>query len=375
MTAHQPRTEPAKIPPNQRRTVRRQLLTWYDRHQRDLPWRRHSNNAYAQWVAEVMLQQTRVDTVRDYYTRFMKRFPTIRALADAPHDAVLKHWEGLGYYRRVLNLHRAAQRLRDEKRAIPTTAAELHELPGLGDYTAAAIAAIAYGERKAAVDGNVARVIARLFGITEDVLSTRGKKTITTMAQELIPCKRPGDFNQAWMDLGSAVCTPRSPDCAACPLRRGCVAAATNRTGELPVRDGGRKSRAIPRVDLVSVIFVNDGRLLVRQRPKGGLWSGLWEFPTVERPGGGSDAQSIKTITKDSGLAGSHHPVRAGSIRHKLTHRDLRFEVYVAASDRETKNENGMKTRWATPAQLDRLSMSTAHRRIHDAVRGVLNNQ
>ncbi len=372
MTGHKTRTEPAQIPPNQRRTIRRQLLNWYDRNRRDLPWRRHHTDAYAQWVAEVMLQQTRVETVRDYYTSFLRRFPTIRKLADARHDTVMKHWEGLGYYRRALFLHRAARLLRDERRAIPTTAAELRELPGLGDYTAAAIASIAYGEPRAAVDGNVARIVARLFGVDEDILSKHGRATITKLAQELIPRKRPGDFNQAWMDLGTAVCTPRSPDCATCPLRTGCVAAATNRTGELPVRDGGRKNRTTPQIEMITVLFVSEGRLLVRQRPRGGLWSGLWEFPTVEKKESQPDAKFIGPLSRQAGLSAPRRYEHAGTVRHKLTHRDLRFDVYVAPIRNDTIKGNGEGAKWKTPAQLRRLSMSTAQRRIHTLAKPLL---
>lgn len=366
------RAAPARLTPHRRQTIRRRLLTWYDRYQRDLPWRRRPKNAYAQWVAEIMLQQTRVETVRDYYTRFMKRFPTIRDLGAAPHDAVLKQWEGLGYYRRALNLHRAARRLRDQRRPIPTTADELRELPGLGEYTSNAIAAIAFGERRAAVDGNVARVVARLFAVELDILSTDGKRMITVLAQELIPRGRPGDFNQAWMDLGSAVCTPRSPNCPACPLRRGCAAYATNRTDELPRRDGGRKGRGTPRLDLLTVVFVSEGRILLQRRPKGGLWSGLWEFPTIERTGQNGDAQAIDTLSAESRVVVSHAPSKAGTVRHKLTHRDLHFTVYVAATAVNASRATTANRRWATPRQLDRLSVSTAHRRIHEAALPVL---
>ncbi|MCH7849578.1 MAG: A/G-specific adenine glycosylase, partial [Planctomycetes bacterium] len=224
-----------QIPTADRARIRRRLLAWYDRNRRDLPWRRRAADPYAQWVAEAMLQQTRVDTVLNYYERFLKRFPDVPALARASREVVLKHWEGLGYYRRVVHLHEAAKQLAADGAAIPNSSHELRRLPGVGPYLAAAIASIAFGERAAAVDGNVARVISRLMGVTDDVQSGPGRRTIQSLADQLIPPGRPGDFNQAWMDLGSAVCTSRSPDCDACPLSGECVALATGMTDELPV--------------------------------------------------------------------------------------------------------------------------------------------
>ncbi len=365
------RDSPA-IPLDTRRAVRRKLLSWFDRHKRDLPWRHRRDDAYAQWVAEIMLQQTRVDTVKEYYTRFMTRFPTVGDLAKARHDSVLKQWEGLGYYRRALNLHRAARTLRNEDRDVPTTAHALRRLPGIGDYTSAAIASIAFGERVAAVDGNVARVVARLFGVEEDVLFSRGKARIAQVAQELIPVKRPGDFNQAWMDLGSMVCTPRGPSCGCCPLHRECVAAATDRTDELPVRDGGRRGREIPQIKLVAALFVAGGRLYVRRRALGGLWSGLWEFPSVERNGHGSARRIVRDLAQEEALQLDSDVLHAGRVRHRLTHRDLEFDVDVAPVHPHRAEGTGKAGRWVTRAALARLSVSTAHRRIFDAARSII---
>jgi len=365
----------AAVVPETCRAVRRKLLNWYDRNQRDLPWRRRRDDAYAQWVAEIMLQQTRVDTVKAYYERFIARFPAVSDLAAARHDTVMKHWEGLGYYRRAVHLHEAARMLRRHSGEMPATAKELRQLPGIGDYTSAAIASIAFGERVAAVDGNVARVLARLFGIEEDVLGTEGKKHIAVVAQALIPLKRPGDFNQAWMDLGSMVCTPQSPNCRSCPLRRECVAAATDRTDVLPVRDGGRRGRRNPQVRLVTALFVNDGRLYVRRRGRGGLWSGLWEFPGVEHDGHGSARRMVRDMARQQALDILADPIPAGNVRHKLTHRDLEFDVYVVPVRQHPTEAADATGRWVTRTALRRLSISTAHRRIFATARSVLDTR
>jgi A/G-specific adenine glycosylase len=347
----------------ERAGIRRRLLAWYDRNRRDLPWRRRRDDAYAQWVAEIMLQQTRVETVVDYYDRFMRRFPDANALASASHDEVLKCWEGLGYYRRALHMHRAARLLFDAGRGVPTDADGLRELPGVGDYTAAAIASIAGGQRVAAVDGNVARVLARLFGVEEDVLSAPGRSAIGNLASQLVPRGRAGDFNQAWMDLGSMVCTPKSPDCERCPLRTVCAACAAGRTADLPVRGAGG-GRGVPEIRCAVGVFVRDGCVLVRRRPKGGLWSGLWEFPSVELGPARVTARHVHALARGHHLTLTGRLGRVGTVSHKLTHRLYVFHVYsgqVAAGDGRQRNRS---LRWTTISGLKRLSMSTGHRRV-----------
>jgi len=224
-----------------------------------------------------MLQQTRVETVRAYYERFLRRFPTIGRLARADHEDVLKHWEGLGYYRRILHLHRAAQMVCDNGGIIPDHAAALRTLPGVGEYTAAAIASIAFNRPEAAIDGNVARVLSRLYGVTQDVRSPVGSSRIRDLARSLLSRQRPGDFNQAWMDLGSLVCTPKGPSCHSCPLRAHCVAAKYGDAEFYPVREAARNQKT-KAVSLVAAIFVNEERMLVRRRGGGGLFSGVREF-------------------------------------------------------------------------------------------------
>lgn len=363
-----------QVTPRLRRAIRRKLLAWYDRNKRDLPWRRRPRDPYAQWVAEIMLQQTRVDTVKDYYVRFLQRFPSIDVLARARHETVLKHWEGLGYYRRVLHLHQAAQQLRRERRDIPQSADGLRQLPGVGDYTAAAVASIAFNERRAAVDGNVLRVLARLFGIEADILTARGKAEITALAQDLTPLGRPGDFNQAWMDLGSAICTPQSAACERCPLRSECMAARHDRVDELPVRDGGRQGRAVPRVHLVVAVLLHDGKLFLRRRPRGGLWSGLWEFPNAEVGSGTRPINLLHSLARGAGVLESGTFDRVATVSHRLTHRAMTFDVYLGRVDAMGEH-SAPSERWVTMKQLAGLSLSTAHRRILEAARSRLSTR
>src|SRR6266404_3812291 len=219
-----------------RETFHRDLLRWYRRQHRQLPWRA-TRDPYRIWVSEVMLQQTRVDTVLPYYARWLRAFPTIRALAQARADRVLKLWEGLGYYSRARNLHRAAQTVvREYGGKLPRTAEGLRQLPGIGRYTAGAIASIAFDERTPLVDGNVARVFARIFAIRANVKSPRTLDCLWNLAENLLPDTNAGEFNQALMELGALVCTPVNPRCAACPMRRVCLAKARGLVDRLPDR-------------------------------------------------------------------------------------------------------------------------------------------
>ena len=256
------------------------LLAWFDAHKRELPWR-GVGDPYAVWISEVMLQQTRAGTVVPYYRRWMRRFPDVDALADADLEEVLRVWRGLGYYARARNAHRCARRVRDEWGGVfPRSAAELGTLPGIGPYTAAAVASIAFGEAVPAVDGNVRRVVARLFDLPDP-----SPAKARDLAGSLMDTARPGDFNEAMMELGATVCTPRSPSCGACPVAAGCRALAAGTVAERPAR---RTRRAGPtRTWDVRVAVSPRGRTLVVRRPPDGLLGGMWEFPAVEVDGGG----------------------------------------------------------------------------------------
>ncbi len=271
---------PALDPGDRDRALAAALAAWFDATSRDLPWRRE-RAPYAVWLSEVMLQQTRVDTVVPYFQRFLARFPDVRALAAAPLDDVLHLWSGLGYYRRARQLHATAREVTERHGGVfPAEAPALRALPGIGAYTAGAIASIAYGRREPLVDGNVARVLARLEGIGEPIKSPSAVRRVWAIAARLLPDEQPGRFNEALMELGAMVCTPRDPRCDACPVSRFCAARAAGRERELPVV--ARKA-AVPVVPAVAAVLVApDGRILFARRREGGLFGGLWEPPMVE---------------------------------------------------------------------------------------------
>jgi len=263
-----------------RKRIQTALLRWYASHRRDLPWRR-TRDPYAIWVSEAMLQQTQVATVRGYYERWMKRFPDVLTLADSNESDVLHAWQGLGYYSRAKNLRRGAQAIaRDYGGALPKTAAELRGLPGIGPYSAGAIASIAYGQSVPLVDGNVVRVLCRLFALRGDPTRAPLKKRLWQIAGDLVPAESPGDFNQALMELGATVCAPRAPRCGACPVRRACRARAGGVENELPELPQRRATVAVIRA---AAVVWRKGRVLVVQVPADApRWGGFWRFPNAD---------------------------------------------------------------------------------------------
>jgi A/G-specific adenine glycosylase len=256
---------------------REDLLDWYDDHKRQMPWR-ETDDPYAIWVSEIMLQQTRVDTVRAYYRRFLEAFPTVEDLATADRDEVLKLWEGLGYYSRARYLHEAAAQVVEEHDGqVPETMDAIRDLKGIGPYTAAAVLSIAYQKPHAVLDGNVARLLTRIYAVDDDSTSSTTKRHLRRLANELLNPERPADFNQAMMELGSTVCTPTSPDCDACPVSTVCRAHAEGEEERYPVTPD---TKPVPHHDIaVALIFDDDGRLLIQRRPDEGQLAGLWEFP------------------------------------------------------------------------------------------------
>ena len=310
-----------------------------------------------------MLQQTRVDTVVAYYERFLSRFPTVQALAAAPETDVLKAWEGLGYYARARNLHRAAREVAARYGgSFPQDPNELAQLPGLGPYTAAAVAAIAFNRPVAAVDGNVLRVMARALGIADDVTRPAVRRRIAASVQAMIPAGRASEFAEALMELGALVCTPRSPACSACPWQEACAAHASGQAEALPVRRGKTRPRTV--FGAVALI-ARDGRVLVVRRPDGGLLAGMWEFPWAEAAGleeaGPALAQGVASRL---GLA-----VRVERelepVRHVFSHLEWRLRVYLCRPAGEPGGSAaGTELRWATAAELSELAFGRAHRRI-----------
>jgi len=300
------------------------LLAWYAAQRRDLPWRR-ATDPYRLWVAEVMLQQTQVSTAIPYYARFLARFPGVEALAAAPLDAVLALWQGLGYYARARSLHRAAQIVCAQHGGqVPSDPATLRALPGIGAYTAGAILSIAFGQDEPALDGNAIRVLCRLADYAQDPATTAGKAALRGYAMALLPHGQAGAFNQAMMELGATVCTPRDPRCAVCPLAEPCRARAVGTQLQRPV---ARARRPSPQRALVAALVEREGKLLlVRRRPQG-LLGGLWELPGGEISAGEGHAQALaRALSAELGLqAEVGEPLAI--VRHAYSH----FRVTVQA--------------------------------------------
>ena len=345
-----------------RQAVRRKLLRWYDRHKRDLPWRQRAGDGYAQWVAEVMLQQTQVDTVIPYYERFMDRFPNVKSLAAAPDDDLLRLWQGLGYYRRAANLHEAARRIAADGGLVPDSVESLLRLPGIGRYTAGAIASIAFDRRAAAVDGNVARVLARLFHITEEIGQPATMQRVWALAECLLPAKRCGDFNQAVMDLGAAVCVPGEPCCDRCPVRSKCRGYAAGDAAALPRTARRPRVREVRHV--VAVIRCKDTYLMVK-RPAGGLWAGLWEFPNRPLEHTRSSHVAARRMLAELRLETAGELRFRSSISHRLTHRLMQYDVFsIEVARRHHRGHADAAYRWVRRGRLARPPMSVASRRI-----------
>jgi A/G-specific adenine glycosylase len=302
----------------------RRLLHWYDRQGRDLPWRRDPT-PYHTWLSEIMLQQTRVEAVIPYYQRFLARWPTVESLASASLEEVLGAWAGLGYYGRARNLHRAAGQVL-ALGAFPDTARGLRELAGVGEYTAAAIASIAFGRDAISVDGNLRRVVARLAAIDLLVTSGPGARALRSWLEARLPTGQAGAYNQALMDLGATVCLPRGPRCGLCPLVQDCEARAAGRQDELP-RLPARKA---PRpVSVVALLLERDGSLLLRQRPDTGLLAGLWGPPDRIVEGRETSEDALAALARELGLGPSAHPRSLGSLEHTFTHQ--RWSVCIHA--------------------------------------------
>jgi A/G-specific adenine glycosylase len=254
------------------------LMAWYAAHQRELPWRQ-TKDPYAIWLSEIILQQTRVAQGLPYYERLLAAFPTVRHLAEAPEASLLRLWQGLGYYSRARNLQKAAQMvMRDFNGSFPRTYDDIITLPGVGPYTAAAIASFAFDEAKAVVDGNVFRVLSRVFGVETDIASSAARGVFTELAQSLIPSQDPAGFNQAIMEFGALQCTP-APDCSICPLRVSCAAFKEKRVNELPIKS---KKTKVKEIEMDYLVIEQNGQILVRERVENGIWKGLWEFYLIE---------------------------------------------------------------------------------------------
>ncbi|MEI9919178.1 MAG: A/G-specific adenine glycosylase [Bacteroidota bacterium] len=309
------------------------IIEWYEENRRNLPWR-ETKNPYKIWLSEVILQQTRVNQGLPYYLKFVETFPSVIDLANAAEDSVLRLWQGLGYYSRARNLHRCAKVITEKYDGIfPSTFEELLQLPGIGSYTAAAIASIAFDRKVAVVDGNVYRVLARLFGVAKDISSTEGKKYFWELANELISPDRPGDHNQAVMEFGATHCTPLAPKCGTCPFNKKCVALSRDMVGQLPVKE----KKISKRTRYFYYFILRDGnRIAMKKRTARDIWNGLYEFHLVEAESNKKLTQLVKNDKLLALLKGVHE---AGSIRHVLTHQVLEIRFFEAAAENLTKHK------------------------------------
>ncbi len=340
------------------------LLAWYDAHRRTLPFR-GTTDPYRIWVSEIMLQQTRTETVGAYFTRFMQRFPTVFALAAAPLEDVLKMWEGLGYYSRARNLHKAADILAAEYNGVfPADVALLQQLPGVGAYTAAAIASIAFDLPAPAIDGNLTRVISRVRGIREDVGMPSVKRQLSEYANQMMPATRCGDFNQALMDIGATICTPGTPGCAACPLVAHCDAYAKGDADMLPIKAAAQPPRPVQ----VSVLLVTCGdRILMRQR-KEALLSGLWVYLLLEEtPSRAAMAKELKRL----GITATYQQPLCEA-RHVFTHRIWNMALHHYISETCTPLPG---SRWVTLGEMEALPLPTAMRVAKQCARDLLSER
>ena len=363
------------------------LMKWFDAHKRDLPWRTESpRDAYKVWVSEIMLQQTRVEAVKVYYTNWMEHFPDVPTLAAAEEEDVVRQWQGLGYYSRARNLHTAVREVMETYGGkVPETREEIRKLKGIGDYTAGAILSLAYGKRETAVDGNVLRVFARIYNIEENILSAKVKKEITELVKARQDAERPGDFNEALMDLGATVCIPGQPRCEVCPLSGVCGAKVAGKETEIPLRI---TKKEVP-VEPITVFVVRLRReepvqhsgdkrrgkagvpadaatlYLLHKRPSKGLLAGMWEFPNCV----GEGEQGKEALTAELSAIGVRAEEVSGSvkqIRHVFSHKIWQMSVYKACVEESVADGPVLPSdwRWVPVHELTDYNLAGPHNRI-----------
>ncbi len=338
------------------------LLAWYSINARKLPWRSQPNPYYI-LVSELMLQQTRVETVLPYFQRFISRFPTLKNLAQASQQDVLAVWEGLGYYSRARNLHKTAQLLLSEHGGrLPKDPAHLADLPGIGPYTAAAIASIVYNAQEPALDANLRRVLARLTGSQEALGSSASNKVLLAFVSQLIPAERPGDFNQAFMDLGAMICLPKAPTCISCPIQAWCQAYALGLQDKLPLRP---KKASLPLVTVGAAIIRLDSLVLIARRPQKGLLAGLWEFPGGKLEPQDADIQACirREIMEELQLKVTPYQF-FGSYCHTYTHFKLSLEAWFCRLDARQTIPERSNLAVVKPLDLENYPMGKVDRQI-----------
>jgi len=352
------------------------LLAWYHAHKRTLPWRGYPS-AYAVWVSEIMLQQTRVEAVIPYFEKWMRLFPTVQALANASEQDVLNAWEGLGYYSRARNLHKAAKIVADQYNAeIPRDLDELRKLPGIGRYTLGAIASIAFGMDVAALDGNIKRVYARIFDLDVPVDSPAGEKILWDLAEQHLPKGHAGDYNQALMDLGATICIPKNPRCLICPVMKLCKARQNGTQNQRPVK---MPKKAVPHYVHAAAVIVQRGRVLLAQRPSEGLLGGMWEFPNGRVDGDPAKGlpkalkagyrlevrmkRSLHASTAGQKSAAQRAPLSAklGIVEHGYSHFSVTVHVFACELISMTRETN---LKWVSLNNLDAYPMGRIDRQI-----------
>lgn len=350
--------------------IRKSLLRWFREEARDLPWRK-SRQPYHIWLSEILLQQTRVDQGLPYYNRFLAALPTLEALAAADEHDVLKLWEGLGYYTRARNLHKAARQVMEQYGGrLPEKAELLQLLPGVGKYTAGAIASIAFNERAPVVDGNVKRVLSRLFNIAQPIDETDTGKRLWAIADSLVPASDPGDFNQAMMELGARICTPKKPDCGSCPVAGECEAYKRGVQEKRPVR---KARKAVPHKEIVVAVIARDSHYLIGKRPSDGMLAGLWEFPGGKLEAGESHQHALRReCAEELGVQ-----VKVGgmiaSVNHAYTHLKVTLNVYrctIQSGNPRAKIHTDLA--WVTAAEFDRYAFPKANHKFLDLLRDTL---
>jgi A/G-specific adenine glycosylase len=341
---------------------RKNLLSWYDKQARPLPWR-ETKDPYRIWVSEVMLQQTQVKTVESYYGRFIGRFPSVAELARAAPDEVMKHWEGLGYYGRARHLHRAAREVVERFHgSVPDTLEDLLSLSGIGRYTAGAILSIAFEKPEAVLDGNVIRVLSRMFHITDDVRKGSTLKKLWSLSEGLLPKRRIRDYNQALMELGALVCRSRNPACPDCPVSAICEANRLSLQRELPVKSS---RKPVPHYEVTAGIIWKDNRLLITRRPPKGLLGGLWEFPGGKlEPGENLESCLKREIREELGIT-----IEVGTLLTSVDHAYTHFRITLHAF--ECRYRGGRirligvdDYRWILPGDLDKFALPAADHKI-----------
>ncbi|NCB41327.1 MAG: A/G-specific adenine glycosylase [Clostridia bacterium] len=332
-------------PMREREIFQKSLLQWYCQEARILPWRSNPSS-YNVWISEIMLQQTRVDVVIPYFSRFIENIPTVDALAQIGEDQLLKLWQGLGYYGRALNLKRAAQMVMQEFNGdIPSAVQDLILLPGIGDYTAGAIASIAYGKREPAVDGNVLRIVARILDSKENIDRSKTKKVFKDYIKGLLPLERPGDFNQALMDLGAQICLPNGePKCAQCPLSNNCLAYLREHTWDVPVRS----PKKVRKIDKRTVLVIcHKGRYALNKRGRG-LLANLWEFPNIE---GHLTKEQCQCWLQGYGMVPAGL-VELSSAKHIFTHLEWHMRGYYVEIE---ELKSSIDFVWATENEISKI--------------------